>query len=158
MRLGGDTTRTQALMLAGLCGLAPASARAACEIRAVVGPSFLNYTSLPPLPLDSTGSVTFRCTAVQTTPITIDLSEGSSGSYATRHLQGPSSTPLEYNLFLDATYLSIWGDGLSGTSRYGPVVPPLDEDITVTIYGRIPAQQSVVAGAYSDTVVVTLNF
>lgn len=157
MRLGGDTTRTCALLLAGLCGLTPASALAACEIRGVVGLSFLNYTSTSTQPLDTNGSITFQCTLVAT-PVTIDLSQGSSNSYEPRRMQGPSSNTLAYNLYLDATRLSIWGNGLSGTSHYGPVTPPLDVDITVPIYGRVPAQQSVVAGAYADTLVVTVTF
>lgn len=158
MRMRGDAARTRALLLAGLCGLTPASARAVCEVRNVVGLSFLNYTSTSALPLDATGSITFRCTIIQLTPVTIDLSQGTSNSYETRRMTGPSSSTLAYNLYLDAARLLVWGNGLSGTSRYGPVLPLLGQDITVPIYGRVPAQQSVAAGSYSDTLVVTVNF
>ncbi|NTX35985.1 spore coat protein U domain-containing protein [Myxococcus sp. CA033] len=154
MRMRGDL----ALMLAGLCGLLSASARASCEIRNVVGLRFLNYTPTSTLPLDTTGSITFRCSLIQLTPVTIDLSQGGSNNYALRRMQGPSSSTLVYNLYLDATRLSIWGNGLSGTSRYGPVLPLLGQDITVPIHGRVPAQQSVPAGSYSDTLVVTVTF
>ncbi|TQF13026.1 spore coat protein U domain-containing protein [Myxococcus llanfairpwllgwyngyllgogerychwyrndrobwllllantysiliogogogochensis] len=154
MRMRGDL----ALMLAGLCGLTSASARAVCEIRNVVGLRFLNYTPTATLPLDATGSITMRCTGPQLTPVTIDLSQGGSNNYALRRMQGPSSSTLAYNLYLDATRLLIWGNGLSGTSRYGPILPVLGLEITLPIHGRVPAQQSVAAGSYSDTLVVTLTF
>ncbi|NVJ20902.1 spore coat protein U domain-containing protein [Myxococcus sp. AM011] len=158
MRLHGDAIRPRALLLAGLCGLAPASAQAVCEVRNVVGLSFLNYTSTSTLPLDAMGSITFRCTIIQLTPVTIDLSQGSSNSYTTRLMNGPSSSKLAYNLYLDPSRLVVWGNNTAGTSRYGPVLPLLGLDITVPIHGRVPAQQSVAAGAYSDTLVVTVNF
>lgn len=158
MRMRGDAARTGALLLAGLCGLTPVSARAVCEVRNVVGLNFLNYTSTSAVPLDAAGSITFRCTIIQLTPVTIDLSPGNSNNYVTRQMHGPSSSKLDYNLFLDAARLVVWGNGLGITSRYGPVLPLLGLDITVPIYGRVPAQQSVAAGAYSDTLVVTVNF
>lgn|SRR5215217_2540461 len=158
MRMRGDAARTRALLLAWLCGLAPASARAACEIRNVVGLSFLNYTSTSSLPLDAAGSITFRCTIVQLTPVTIDLGAGGSNNHVARRMTGPSSSTLAYNLYVDTARLSVWGNGAGGTSRYGPVIPLLGLDITVPIYGRVPALQSVAAGSYSDTLVVTVNF
>jgi len=52
---------------------------------------------------------------------------------------------------------SIWGDGTSGTSVYSRVNPP-NNDVNVTIYGRVPAAQDVSVGSYSDTVSATINF
>jgi spore coat protein U-like protein len=43
------------------------------------------------------------------------------------------------------------------TSHYA-VTPVLLSNVTVTIYGRIPARQDVSAGSYTDTVVATINF
>ncbi|AKF80270.1 spore coat protein [Myxococcus fulvus 124B02] len=145
-------------MVAGLCLLAPGQARASCQIRSVVGLNFANYTPTSPLPLDTVGSITYLC-LLQLTPMTIDLSPGNSGAHSNRRMRGPSpSNTLSYNLYVDATRLLIWGNGASGTSRYGPVIPVLALDVTVPIYGRIPAQQSVPAGAYSDTLVMTMTF
>lgn len=157
MRRRGDAVRAGALVVAGLCGLTSGDALAACTIRGVVGLSFANYTSTAPLPLDAVGSIIYQCT-LQLTPMTLDLSPGGSGNALSRRMQGPSSNTLAYNLYLDATRLTIWGDGLSGTGRYGPVIPILTLDVTVPIYGRVPAQQSAAAGAYSDTLVVTMTF
>lgn len=150
-------TRVGALALAGLCGVFPGTAGATCQLKSIVGVSFVNYTSSAVLPLDSDGSISFRCDA-QLIPVTIDLSQGSSGSYVSRTLKGPSNSTLNYNLYTDVTRLFVWGNGLSGTAHYGPIIPLLGADVTLPVYGRIPAGQSVAAGSYTDTLVVTVNF
>ncbi|MCP3101382.1 spore coat U domain-containing protein [Myxococcus sp. K15C18031901] len=149
--------RVVAALAAGICGLLPASAGAACQIRGLVGLNFVNYLSTSALPLDTQGSIAFRCDA-QLTPMTIDLSPGGATSALSRRMVGPSSATLNYNLYLDVTRLVIWGNGLSGTSHYGPLIPLLGSDVTLPVYGRIPAGQTVPAGSYSDTIVVTLTF
>jgi len=146
-----------AMLATGLCALLPAAAGASCRFQGVVGLSFVNYLSTAGAPLDTQGSVSYRCDA-QLTPITIDLSAGGASSALSRRMVGPSSATLAYNLYLDAARLLVWGNGLSGTSRYGPLLPVNAVDVTVPIYGRIPAGQAVPAGSYSDTVVVTFTF
>ncbi|MCK8500047.1 spore coat U domain-containing protein [Myxococcus faecalis] len=157
MRRRGKAPGARALVLAGLCLLVPEQARAACQIRSVVGLDFANYTPTSPLPLDTVGSITYLC-LLQLTPMTIDLSPGQSGTHAHRSMRGPASNTLSYNIYVDAARLLVWGNGASGTSRYGPVIPVLALDVTVPVYGRIPAQQTVPAGTYSDTLVMTMTF
>ncbi|MBJ6761480.1 spore coat protein U domain-containing protein [Myxococcaceae bacterium JPH2] len=146
------------LFLAGLCALVPASAGASCSLQGIVGLSFGAYNPGSAVPLDTVGSVGYRCDLLQLSVVNISLSRGSSGSYAARQMQGPSSNTLSYNLYMDAAHLTVWGDGSSGTSRYGPVLPILGADVSLPVYGRIPALQNVASGAYSDTVVVTMTF
>jgi spore coat protein U-like protein len=138
-----------------LCGAGAArGAQISCTITAV-GVSFGTYNVFSASPLDSTGSVSYVC--VGNNPgdrITIDLSRGGASTFARRMLKG--AEPLSYNLYLDAGHATVWGDGTTGSSRYGPV-QPLSSD-TRTIFGRIPAGQDASAGAYSDTVIVTINF
>jgi spore coat protein U-like protein len=52
----------------------------------------------------------------------------------------------------------LWGDGTGGTQTYPQVLPPLNQDITVQVFGRIPAGQDVSAGVYTNTVTVTIFF
>ncbi|MBZ4409915.1 spore coat U domain-containing protein [Myxococcus sp. XM-1-1-1] len=153
----GEALGSWGLALTGLCWLTPGQAWAACQIRSAVGLNFANYNPTSPLPLDTVGSITYLC-LLQLTPMTIDLGPGHSGNLTNRRMRGPTSNTLEYNLYVDATRLRVWGNGVSGTSRYGPVIPVLAIDVTVPIYGRIPAQQTVPAGAYSDTLVMTMTF
>ncbi len=65
---------------------------------------------------------------------------------------------LNYNLYLDAARTTIWGDGTGGTQVYSNANPPNNTNVTVTIYGRIPASQDVSAGSYTNTVTATINF
>jgi spore coat protein U-like protein len=65
---------------------------------------------------------------------------------------------LEYNLYRDAAFSAIWGDGTSGTTTYTIRNPPNNQDVVLTVYGRVPALQDVATGSYADAVIVTINF
>jgi spore coat protein U-like protein len=137
-----------------LCGADAARGAISCTITAV-GVSFGTYNVFSASPLDSTGSVSYVCVGIKASnTITIDLSRGGASTFARRMLKGAET--LSYNLYLDAGRATVWGDGTTGTSHYGPVQPALSD--TLTIFGRIPAGQDASAGAYSDTVIVTINF
>jgi spore coat protein U-like protein len=128
-----------------------------CSITAVSGVSFGSYDALNTSPLDQTGSITYECNILYVGTVTVDLSTGGSGTYSSRQMHKGADS-LQYNLYLDATHLLILGNGTGGTSLFGPVVPLLGIPNTLTIYGRIPAHQSSPVGAYTDTVVATINF
>lgn len=148
-----------ALAAAGLL-LAAVSARAlgSCSFNVATGVSFRNYDPLNTIPLDQTGSITFRCDLLVAQTITIDLSPGNSGAYASREMRKIGGGSLQYNLYRNALRTLIWGDGTGGSVHFGPFLPVPDLDQTVTIYGRIPARQASPVGAYTDTVMVTINF
>jgi spore coat protein U-like protein len=133
--------------------LLPADARAACAI-SVAGVAFGSYDVFATSPDDSAGSIVFECDK-QAKRIRITLSAGSSGSYATRAMQGTDT--LSYNLYV-WNFSTVWGDGTEGTSYYWNNNPPNDRPVTVTIYGRIPALQDVRPGTYTDTVHVQIDF
>ncbi|WP_411369130.1 spore coat protein U domain-containing protein [Pseudidiomarina salilacus] len=79
---------------------------ASCQVSA----SVVNFGSFSPLTLDfvdSTGSITVNCTDVAT--YSIILSSGN-GTYALRSMVSGSYS-LEYNLYRDAAYQQVWGDG-----------------------------------------------
>ncbi len=142
-------------LAATICGAGAAEGAVSCTLSAV-GVSFGTYNVFSASPLDSTGSVTYNCSGITgSSSITINLSKGGATSFNPRQMKKSLET-LNYNLFTDAARSTIWGDATSGTSRYGPIKPVSSN--TITIYGRIPAGQDVSAGAYTDTVVATLNF
>jgi spore coat protein U-like protein len=140
--------------------LVPISARAlgSCSFSVVTGVSFGSYSALNATPVDQTGTITFQCNLLFLQTLTIDLSNGNSGTYAFREMRKAGSGTLRYNLYLDATRTQIWGDATGGTVHFGPFLPVLNFNHTVTIYGRIPAQQASPVGSYTDTVVATINF
>jgi len=149
------------LALAAMAAAAFFSARTAeaqsCSISTISGVSFGSYDALNASPLDQTGSISYQCSVLYIGTVTVDLSTGGSGTYSSRQMHKGAAT-LGYNLYRDATRLLVWGNGTGGTSRYGPVVPLLGVPNTLTIYGRIPARQTSPVGAYTDTVVATINF
>jgi spore coat protein U-like protein len=141
---------TSAVMVAG----SPAEA-AKCSI-VTTAVAFGTYNVFSTAPSDSTGSVRFNCNGGAHN-VQITISRGQSGTYAQRTLRR-SGESLGYNLFLDAGRSTIWGDGSGGSQAYFGGNPPNNQDVTVTMYGRVPAGQDISAGAYSDSVSVTINF
>ena len=109
--------------------------------------------------LTSIGTVTIHCTGQGSTNFNLILSTGGSGTYSPRRMSNGANS-LAYNLYLNAAFAQIWGDGTGGTSFLsGPIVvtgSPPSFDLTVTVYGRVPAQAIPARGTYQDSVVVTL--
>lgn len=135
-------------MLAALLAL-PGAAFAECLIN-IIDVSFGGYDPFSPTSTDITGSVSMNCDA--DTSVQVSLSAGF-GPFATRQMKsGPAS--LFYNLYTDASHLTIWGDGSPGTS----LVSLSGVSGSHTVYGRIPAGQNVPVGTYGDTITVTLTF
>ena len=130
-----------------------------CSFVSVSGASFGAYDVFSVGALDTTGSITIVCTSVVPTDnITLDLSQGGASSFSPRVLSRAGGGSLDYNLYTDAARTTVFGDGSSGTGHYGPANPPDNSNVTITVYARVPAQQDVVAGTYSDTIVATINY
>jgi len=106
--------------------------------------------------VSATGTVAVRCGIGVLPAFNAALSKGR-GSYAQRTMTNGADR-LDYNLYADAAHMTVWGDGTSGT-----VVQSLTGIITLgttdyTVYGLMPAGQYPAAGAYGDTITVTVNF
>jgi spore coat protein U-like protein len=71
-------------------------------------------------------------------------------------MQSGGST-LDYNLYLDASRSSVWGDGTGGTTTY-QATALIETNTTVTIFGRIFGAQNAAVGTYSDSLVVTISY
>jgi len=123
--------------------------------------SFGSYNVFNASPLDATGTITVHCTGLVGLLVSynIKLSTGLSGSYAPRQMANGANR-LNYNLYTDATRLTVWGNGSAGTSFVSNSILLVLLGVTVnhTIYGRVPALQNVAVGSYSDNMTVTLTF
>lgn len=139
-----------------LIGAWPPAALAQCTVSVQGGLSFGVYSVFDAAPLNTTGSISYRC-GKKDKDVRITLGRGSSSTYRPRTLVNGSER-LAYNLFLDAAATSIWGDQTEGTSVYALHNPPNDTWVNVTIYARIPPGQDAAAGSYSDTIRVDVNF
>jgi spore coat protein U-like protein len=116
------------------------------------GLNFGTYDVFSPLNDDITGTISVNCPSG--TSYTLSLSSGF-GTYAARTMTSGTNI-LGYNLFLDPTRLTIWGDGSAGTGTASGVGTGTSTDTPV--YGRIPAGQNVSVGNYSDVLTVTVTF
>jgi spore coat protein U-like protein len=155
MRWKGALTGIVAIIGVLVASDASAQASASCTI-STTSVIFGNYNVFSGTPLDSTGTVTYRCNP-QTQSITISLSKGQSSTYTPRRMNQGGEI-LTYDLYTNAGRTSIWGDGTGGTSVFTDGNPPKNSNVNVTIYSRVPAAQDVSAGSYSDTVSATINF
>jgi spore coat protein U-like protein len=122
---------------------------------------FGNYNAITThgvAPLDVNGTITVTCT--QGTPLTIALDPGHHAAHAigtTRAMKHLSSTDyLNYELYQDLLRTTVWGS--SGVTLFVPPVAPNKNPRAFLIYGRVPQEQSRVAGEYLDTIVAIVNF
>jgi spore coat protein U-like protein len=128
--------------------------------------SFGNYNAIDSRALDAIGQVIYVCgnlhagtAAPDNKAIRIELTTGSANQFSPRGMVGPSNIdPLGYNLYLDPTHNTIWGQGAFGTDTYYDPKPPNKTPVMVPIYGRVFANQDVPAGQYGDIVTARILF
>jgi spore coat protein U-like protein len=105
---------------------------------------------------DATGSVTVNCTNGAPWSVTADAGTGASATMATRRMTLGANT-LNYSLFVDSGYATVWGDGTSSTAAITGTGTGAAQ--TRTVYGRIPAGQTGArTGGYSDVISVTVTY
>jgi spore coat protein U-like protein len=151
---------TMVILLASKLSLAAVS----CSVSAT-GPAFGIYNPLNASPTYANGLVTATCTLLSGGGTTVSLvssySTGSSGTYANRTLLSGANS-LNYNLYYDAGYTQVRGNGTGGSSTGSASITLTPAQPTGqaqgTIYGRILASQDVAPGSYLDTIIVTVTY
>jgi len=134
----------------------PAVAAASCTI-STTSMAFGTYDVFSPSDVTSTATITYRC-AGGAKDVFVTLSKGQSATFSPRTMKAGTNV-LSYNLYQNASFSVIWGDGTGGSQAYvtlGKVTN--NADFFVTIYGKVPALQDASAGSYTDTVVATIDF
>lgn len=154
--------------LPGNCGGGSAalsfSVTATVVSNASVSASTLNFgsTSVLSSNLDSTATITVQAT--NTTPYSIGLNNGANASGSQRRVRlGATSSFLNYNLYTNSGYTQAWTTTTSAgscTGGAGSCVLGTGTGLAqnITVYGRVPPQTIPAAGAFTDTVVVTVTF
>jgi spore coat protein U-like protein len=104
--------------------------------------------------LDGTGTVTIACTKGATATIGLGLGANASGS--TRRMTDGSGHYLTYELYQEAARTTVWEN--AGAGLLSPAAAPSKAARNFTVYGRVASNQDIEAGAYTDTVVATVNF
>ena len=149
--LARSLTLTQRLAMVLPCLLWPAgNAMAACQIDTrPVAFGVVDVTRQN----DSNGEIALTCSIA--TEVEVALS--SSTAPGQRYMAGPSGGRLTYDLYPDATRSMPWGDG-NGNSTTRVVTSDGDGTTRLPIYGRVPQQDAVPPGAYSDSLTVLVSF
>src|SRR6185295_11460473 len=90
--------------------------------------------------------------------IRIEMTTGTGNQFTPRHMYATTTDSLDYNIYLDATHTTIWGQGLYGTDVYYQNNPPNGTLVIVPAYGRILARQDPPPGNYVDILTVRILF
>lgn len=102
--------------------------------------------------LDGTGTLLVTCTNDLPGTITLDQGQnpetGSTDAAPLRRMADGSGHFLRYSLFQDSAHSVVWGN-TPETADCGSG--------TQVVYGRVAAGQNMPVGAYTDTVVITVN-
>lgn len=115
--------------------------------------SFGVYTPITGGALAATSSFELRCVPVFGATITLTRGANST-AYINRTMRSASGDLLPYNLYIDPTYTSVWGDGTGGSTFPPPYTGVLGPPVFIdaTIYGLVFAGADVPPGTYTDLV------
>lgn len=98
------------------------------------------------------GASTILLNCTNGTNYSVGLNDGANASITQRRM-AKGADFVNYELYKEAARTSRWGAIGSGTELTGTGI---GTDVALTIYGRVPAQTTPSAGAYTDTVVATI--
>jgi spore coat protein U-like protein len=119
--------------------------------------NFGNYNAASGTATTANMTVTVSCqNAADTLPAFVAaLSKGVAPTYNPRQM-ALGANRLNYNIFNQAAFTSIWGDGTGGTltRSYGGG----GNTAAGTGFGRITTGQYVAPGVYTDTITVTITY
>jgi spore coat protein U-like protein len=119
--------------------------------------SFGNYDPEANGNVDAVAQVIYTCNQ-HAKKIRIEMTTGGANQFSPRHMSASAVDHLDYNIYLDATRQTIWGQGLYGTDVYYENNPPNGTPVIVPAYGRILPRQNPPPGDYIDVLTVRVLF
>jgi spore coat protein U-like protein len=128
-----------------------ATVLATCEVTAQ-DLAFGDYDPIAASNLDAATTLSLTCT--NGTPYELAMSVGGGESTAARYMLD-GAEQLAYVLYQDPSRTTLWGvnDGVDTFGGTGTGAP-----VNIDVFGRIPMQQAAPAGAYADTITVTVTW
>jgi spore coat protein U-like protein len=114
--------------------------------------TFANYVSGQTENADTTTTLSYS--GCPNEILKFELNDGNNVQGGYRGMRSSGGSLLGYQLYRNANYNTLIGSGTNAVS----FTAPSTGSGTVTVYGRIPGSQTVPAGAYTDTVGITLTF
>jgi spore coat protein U-like protein len=124
----------------------------------VVTANPLNFGSYDPTAATNLdGSTTLNVLCTVGTAYTVGLNAGTgSGSTVTTRKMTNGANALNYALYQETGRTNNWGN-TAGTDTPAATTAPIVPTVH-TVYGRVTPGQNVPAGAYTDTITVTVNY
>lgn len=117
--------------------------------------AFGNYNPTSASPTDATSTFDVICTAGTSYSVGLNAGTKAGATVSTRQMSSGANA-LNYSLFSDSSRTVNWGN-TPGTDTPSPTTAGVLPS-TFTVYGRIPAQQNVPGGSYTDTVTITVSY
>lgn len=118
----------------------------------VVGSGAIAFGNYAGSELSGTTALSLTCT--NGTPYSILINAGSSGGdTTTRLMTGPGTDKLQYKVWQDAGHSVNWNDTDSVVTGTGNGLLQ-----TINVYATVPSSQTSEAGAYTDTLTVTVSY
>jgi spore coat protein U-like protein len=104
----------------------------------------------------STSTISVQCTDGDAWELALN-GGSTSGSVTAREMKGATyGSTVNYQLYTDSGRSTVWGDGTSSTSMVTGT--GTGSAVSVTVYGKVPAQTTPQPDTYSDTVTATISF
>ncbi|WP_414041974.1 spore coat protein U domain-containing protein [Acidithiobacillus sp. M4-SHS-6] len=120
--------------------------------------NFGSYNTLNTIQLPAS-DISVTCAGLGFVAPKVTLSSGS-GSYSARVMNGPAGNTLQYNLYTNSSYTTVFGDGSSGTGYYTGSLQFLffgSVTYSVPVYAQLPGEQNVAPGTYSTNTPITVT-
>jgi spore coat protein U-like protein len=105
--------------------------------------------------IDAQSTISVQCTNTTPYNIGINAGNGAGATVAARKMTGPAAATVTYSAYRDAARTLVWGQTI-GTDTEAATGNGSAQPITV--FGRVPPQTTPAAGAYTDTLTVTVTF
>jgi spore coat protein U-like protein len=132
----------------------PMQVTATVQATCLISTNNLSFGTYSGAQLDATSNVTVTCT--NTTPYNVGLNAGTAtGATVTTRQMLNGTIALNYALFSDAARTTNWGNTVSSDTVTGTGNGAAQ---SITVYGRIAANQYVKPGGYADTITATVTY
>ncbi len=104
-------------------------------------------------PADTSAVVTVTCSRNTTATLSFDFGLHALG--VDRGLKGPGVDGLRYQIYRDSARSQVWG---KGGDSFQLLSKGISQPELITVFGRIPPQQEVEPGVYSDALTAAVDF
>lgn len=105
--------------------------------------------------ITSTSTIGVQCTNTTPYNVGINAGTGSGATVASRIMSSGAGAGVNYQLYRDSARTQIWGNTVNTDTVSATGTGAVQ---SLTVYGRVPAQNTPAAGNYSDTVQVTVTY